>query len=93
MSTFEIILILLLMVWAVYMTVYHFYKKPDEKILIHSYFNVREAALCVQCETIFCRRVYKQCPACASESVYIVGTAFKTNDVHPHVKKQGEMIQ
>jgi hypothetical protein len=96
MSIYEIVyhgLVAIIVIWSMCIILNSIFNKRNNNTLTYYHFNVREAALCVQCETIFCRRMYKQCPSCANESIYIIGTAFKTNDVCPHVKKQGEMMQ
>ncbi len=67
--------------------------KPEEVIIVHSHFNIKNAVMCVNCETVFSRKSYKNCPDCTSDQTYIVGLALKTNEVCEHIKMKGVTLQ
>jgi len=58
-----------------------FHKEGEDKyIFAVNHFPLKEAALCVQCETVFSQRFHVMCPECGSSSVYIVNLAFQNKE-------------
>lgn len=65
-------------------------------IVFNSYFNIKHAILCVDCETVFSRKAYQQCPRCGSKSLFTINYTFETEPIWNHTKpkkKEGVILQ
>jgi hypothetical protein len=67
--------------------------REEEFVIIHSYFNIKNAMMCINCETVFSRQNNKQCPACGSESGYQLHLAVKSDIERQNTVMKGVIYQ
>ena len=70
-------------------------KFPNSTIVINSYFKIKQAVLCINCDTIFSREAYTQCPRCASKCLFAVTCTFEKEPIWKHTiqKPEGVTLQ
>jgi len=85
MNLLNLMSAMILLIFLMYVVNYTYHNvkngKKEEEIMCmdNAYFKLKDAALCIQCETIFSRENFKQCPGCGSEAIFVVNMALQTD--------------
>ena len=72
--------ILLAIGYTVFKLIYSTFKKEQEEDTIiyeNKYFYLKQAVLCPQCDCLFNRKDYPQCPSCGTEISFAISSVFQ----------------